>query len=63
VKLEVPVVKIINLSVELVILPDMSAPDMSDIGGGIIQLCIYGGTGQVLPPFNGFIVLLNVPVL
>jgi hypothetical protein len=56
-KLEVPVLKIINLSVELVIFPDMFV-----IGGGIVQLCICG-TGQVLPPFNGFIVLLIVLVL
>jgi hypothetical protein len=64
VKLEVPVLKIINLSVEFVIFPDMCTPDMSLIGGGIVQFCICGcSTGQVLPPFNGFIVLLIVPVL
>jgi len=40
----------------------MSAPDMFVIGGGIVQFCI-NGTGQVLPPFNGFIVLLIVLVL
>jgi hypothetical protein len=54
-------VKIINLSVELVIFPDMFAPDMFVIGGGIVQSCICG-TGQVLPLFNGFIVLLIVLV-
>jgi hypothetical protein len=36
-------------------------PDMFDIGG-IVQFSVCG-TGQILPPFNGSIVMLIVLVL